>query len=463
MENTITISDFIKTKYREYWNYSNSNGKNAIDSREQVPEVVRKIIYASYMINLKEYDERKSLELIGEVAKYHAHSNSSIEDSIKGVASAYKSQKAARILEGIGNFGNAPGDEGAAGRYISVSGTPLLTAMYKDIPFVPFDKDDTGLEQPSYISAPLPFALINGYSPIGTGKSCYLGERDAKEVIDWIDALRSDSIYFNESKALNNGVEIPKPMSVTGCKTWIEESNGYIYYEAIVHRNVDMNDITQKGKFDIITNLPPKITPDIVINKLKSKLPTKVAKSILDGAGKGRKIWIVVPKGYLDEDDYMKFSLKNARKENVFTWDHEHETMRASDIYTIAREWFEDRCSVVSKRIGKLIDDNEAMIHKIDLIKVFAENKMIEWNSEEVFAYFIEAASDRESGIADANLVLSQSARTFLPENLAKNEILREKTNETLKNLHKKLENIGDTIIDEAKEIIEKQEKFFEE
>ena len=51
---TISVSDFINTKYRDYWIYSNRNGKNSIEPREQLPEVVRKIIFAAYKINIKE-------------------------------------------------------------------------------------------------------------------------------------------------------------------------------------------------------------------------------------------------------------------------------------------------------------------------------------------------------------------------------------------------------------------------
>ena len=151
MYKEITVSDFINTKYKDYWIYSNMNGKNSISPKEQLPEVIRKIIYASYKIGIKENAERKTIELKGEVSKYHAHGDSSIEDSIKGVATAYKSQPSVRLLEGVGNFGSAPGDEGAAARYTSISGTPLMSAIYKDIPFVPTNIDDTGVEQASYI------------------------------------------------------------------------------------------------------------------------------------------------------------------------------------------------------------------------------------------------------------------------------------------------------------------------
>ena len=61
----------------------------------------------------------------------------------------------------------------------------------------------------------------------------------------------------------------------------------------------------------------------------------------------------------------------------------------------------------------------------------------------------------------DANIVLSQTARTFLPENIGANEITREKNNIEIKKFKKQIKNIGDTVINEALNIIEKQEKFF--
>lgn len=457
MNKEITITDFINNKYRQYWEYSNKNGKNSITPKEQLPEVVRKIIYAAYMINVKEHQERKTVELKGEVSKYHAHADSSIEDSIKGVATAYKSQQATRILEGIGNFGSAPGDEGAAGRYTSISGTPLLTAIYRDIPFVPFNTDDTGLEQPDYISCPLPMSLINGMSSIGTGKSCYLAERDANEIINWIDEL--SNIDFNEDDAKKMGLEVPKPMSVTGCETYFNPDNGYIYYDAVVHWGVDMYDINKKGKYDIITALPPKSTPQNVIYKLQQKLPSRVTSKIIDGSGKNRPIYIIIPKGYLKEEDFTKYGLRSARKEQILIWEDDINTMSFSDIYTIAKEWYYDRCNVVIKRISKQIEDIEKINHKIDLIKIFAENKMINWKSEDIIKYFKNI--NEKTGENDASIVLSLPTRTFLPENIKNNELTREKNIKEINKYNKQINNIGDVIISEAYDIINKQEKFF--
>lgn len=456
----VKISDFINNQYRSYWNYTNKDGKNSVTPKEGLPEVVRKIVYAAYRIGLKEKAERKTMELKGEVGKFHPHGDSSIEDSIKGVATAYKSQPATRLLEGVGNFGAAPGDDGAAARYTSISGTPLLTAIYKDIPYVPTNTDDTGLEQPDYISCPLPMALINGMSSIGIGKSCYLAERDAREVIDWIDKLRNKDIDFNAKSALDNEICPPEAMSVTGCNTYYNAENGYVYYDAVVHWGVDVNDLTKKGKFDIITALPPKATPANIIYKLQQKLPTRITDKIIDGSGKGRPTYIVLPKGYLSEDDFTKYGLRTARKEQIFVWDDEKNSMFLSDIYHIAERWFKDRCQVVTRRIEKDIRDLEIVNHKIDLIKIFAENDMINWDTDKIIEYFKNL--DSETGEDDANIVLSQTARAFLPENLEKNELTKEKNLKLIKTFKKQIKEIGDVIIKEAYDIIDKQERFFE-
>ena len=456
MNNTISVSDFINTGYRQYWEYSNRSGKNAIEPREGMPEVVRRIIYSAYCLNIREHQEHKTIELKGEVSKVHPHGDSSIEDSIKGVATAYKSQPAVRILEGVGNFGSAPGDEGAAGRYTSVSGTPLLTAMYRDIPFVPVSVDETGVEQPEYISCPLPLVLINGQSAIGTGKSCYVAERDARKVVKWVDALRKCD--WVEGAGDDDSVA-PDPMSVTGCETWVDPNNGYVYYQAVVHHGVDANDLSKMGKWDVITALPPKSTPASVMAKLVNKLSTRVSKQVIDGSGKGRPLWIMVPKGYVKEEDYAKYGMRNARKEQIYIWDNELNTMRSGSLVDLAKGWFDDRCAVVTRRLDHEIQQSEAVVHRIDLIKEFADKHMQDWKVDDVVAHFVKLFP--ETGEQDASMVLGLPVRNFLPENLGKNEVLRKKELDKQQELHNEIDHVGDVVIQEAYSIIDKQEAFF--
>ena len=173
---SMSVTDIVNTYYKDFWKYNNK-GKNAFLPEEQLIDVVKKIIYSSYELNIRERVESKLTSLTGQVVKIHPHGDESISESIKGCASKQKSQPATRLLEGIGNFGDLSGDLGAQARYLFIAGTPIMSAIYKDIPFMDIVEDEEGNKYPNYISTPLPFTLINGTALIGTGKSSYLDEK----------------------------------------------------------------------------------------------------------------------------------------------------------------------------------------------------------------------------------------------------------------------------------------------
>ena len=66
-----------------------------------------------------------------------------------------------------------------------------------------------------------------------------------------------------------------------------------------MHYGVDKFNLDKRGRYDIITALPPKSTTANVIDTLKKKLPTRAASSIEDGSGKNYPVYIILPKGYL--------------------------------------------------------------------------------------------------------------------------------------------------------------------
>lgn len=437
-ERVISIKDFINSEssigigYKDYWKESNID-KNVFLPHEQLMTIERRIIWAAYKIGLGNLNAvHKTPTLSGEVLKYHISGEASIQDSIKGLAADYKRQPAVRLLKGVGNMGTHAGDPGAAARYTSVRGTPLLKSIIRDIKYVPMVSDETGVEQPEYVSTPIPMALINGLSNIGTGHSAYYDERDAREVIDWIEAL------VTGEKAV-----LPDPISSTGCKVYKNPNNGYTYYEAVVHT---------EGKFDIITSLPPKVSSNIVIAKLESKLPSRVAKRIVDASEEGRPIWIKVPKGHLDVKDYNKYSMRTARKESPYIWDMELDTMRMSSHEEIAKAWYENRKMIISKRLAAEISDIDAEIHKIDLITRYHKEEMHKLSSDEII---------KALGQEDAEVVLSQAARVFLKENIDKAAKRREKLVKEKEELESK--DVHKVLFQEAREIIEEQEKFFKQ
>ena len=444
----VSISDFVDFRYRQFWKYSNKT-KNALNPIDQIPTVVRKIIYSAFLLNIKQQEERKTAELMGEVAKIHPHGTDTIIDSIKGIATPYKNDASYRILEGIGNFGSSPGETGAAGRYLYVGGTPLLSAIYKDLEFCPMIEEG-GDVQPEYVSIPIPIGLIAGAQTIGVGRSNCVAEREAIEVIAWIDKLRKGN-FGRKYKA-------PAVTSVYGCEVYENPDNGYTYYYAKVLKGVSEKDHNKKGKYDIITALPPTKSADAVIKKLQAAFPS-YANQIKDASGKGQPVCIWVPKGLLQKEDYAKYGMQYARKEQILIWDDEEDTMRWSDHYTLAQKWYENRCEIVEKRLRKYEAGIQKNIHKIDLIKIFAENKMIDWDEKDVVDYFVKL--DAENGKEDASMVLSQPARAFLPENLDANASTKEKLEQEVKEIEEKIQNVGDVVIEEAYDIIKQQREFF--
>lgn len=429
----IKISDFVNTYYRIFWNNQNLD-RNTFLPHEQLITVNRHIIWAAYKLGMSKGSIRKTVELAGETSKYHIAGDATIQDSVKGMATNYRRQTACRVFHGKGNFGCAAGDLGAAARYTSVQGTPLLAAIIKDLPYAPMIVDETGVSQPAWISMPFPMMLVNGTSQIGLGKAAYFCERDVREVIDWIQ----DNLQDKKS------TPIPNPTSSTGCKVYINPKNGYTVYEAVYHR---------EGKYDVITALPPKVSTYNLIGTLKKKLPKNVSSKIIDATEEGRPVYIMVPKGYITPETLSKYNLQNARKEAHYIWDEKLNTMRMSSFEEIASIWFESRKEIVTKRLKTSIKDAENQIRRINLIKLFVEKQMNKWTTEDIY---------KELGKEDAEIVLSCQQRIFLPENIDKNEITRVKLNKQITKIKKDIKNIGQFVLDEARDLIKEQETFFE-
>lgn len=427
----ITVTDFIDTKYRDFFREDNEH-RNACLPYEQLLRIERHIVAAADRINFTNpKDELKLITLGGEVLKGHTSGDASVYDTIKMSAQEYKRQPAVRIIKGIGNVGLNQGDPGAAARYLSVSPTPLLRAMCSDLKYINYVEDE-GIMQPSYISSPIPMMLINGLTQIGTGKASHFDERDAREVINWIKEM---------VKKNDTTIEPPKKITTSGCI--IDEINGYTRYTAVIRTDLDK-------KYDIITNLPPRVSDKAVKAKLAEKLK---GVRILDGSGKGKPIWIMVQKGKLKEEDYIKLGLRTLRKEAYYIWDDEYKTVRnAKTLSSIAMSWLEKRREVVEKRINNEISKAEAQINKINLIKLYVEKEMNKWSTKQIEEFL---------GEKDANTVLSQTARAFLPENIDKNEITKKELNKTIKENKDRIANIYDVIFAEAFDIIEKQEEYF--
>lgn len=479
----ITVDDFVNRFYRDYWNEQNRS-RNAIVVSDGLSEVTRKIIYAAYKINLKPNQTHKFAELMGEVSKYHAHGDSSIEGAIKGSAAEFRSQPGGLLIKGIGNFGYAPGDTGAAPRYLNVKGTPALSHIFKDIPFIETNSDDTGLEQPNYVPTPVPYALINQNRAIGTGESTYIAERRANEVIDWVEYLASHNWQSKPYTGKYKFGEVPEPISDSGSTAEYNPKNGYVYYFANVHFGVDPKDINKKGNYDVITEFPPGIKANEFIDRIhKDYENTKYDRDLENGRGEDKPVWIAIPSGLIsrrNHENWYTLKLQTARKEKIMIWDDDDNSMYKGTLEDLAEGWYRTRKKITGKRLQYQIHILQDQNHKLNLIKEFIENDMQTWKEKQIAEFFTKFSEENgvyqteneqqnkiqltpeEQGKRDADILLSMSARTFLPENLGKNELSRIANNDSIKELEDNYNNIQDFIFKEAREVLTEQNEFFE-
>lgn len=430
---SIKVSEYIDVFYRKFWNNQNID-RNTFLPQEQLLTVNRHIIWAAYKLGMSKGDERKTVQLAGETAKYHIAGDATIQDSVKGMATDYRRQVACRVFHGVGNFGSPSGDLGAAARYTSIQGTPLLSAIIKDIPYVPKKVDETGEILPAWISMPYPMMLVNGASQIGLGKAAYFCERDVNEVMDWIE----DNLLKGEN------TPIPHPISSTGCHVWVNPKNGYVVYEAVINK---------EGKYDVITALPPKVSVYNLMLTLNKKLPKSVSSKILDASGEGAPICIKVPHGHITKS-LSKYNLQNARKEAHYIWDEDLDTMRMSTFEEVASIWFRERQKIVKMRLEAEIAKSERDIHRINLIAEHQEKNMDPWEEEKIIEYF---------GPEDANIIFNTTKRAFLPGSLRKNEEIKKKLIKEISETKKNIKNIGQFVINEARDLIKEQEKFYKD
>lgn len=152
------------------------------DNMRSIPSLVdglkpgqRKVIYACFKRNL--IKDKKVIELAGYVSEqtaYH-HGETSLQQTIVGLAQNFVGSNNVNFLEPSGNFGSrlAGGSDAASARYIHTRLSPFARRVFSpmDEPILErLDEDGKTIEPKNYVPI-LPTVLVNGADGIGTGWS----------------------------------------------------------------------------------------------------------------------------------------------------------------------------------------------------------------------------------------------------------------------------------------------------
>ena len=181
----ITYSDFVNKELILF---------SVADNMRSIPSMVdglkpgqRKVLFTAFRRNLRK--DMKVIELAGYVSGMTAyqHGESSLHQTIIGLAQNYVGSNNVNCLEPSGNFGSRlqGGSDCASPRYIYTRLSPFARRVFHtaDEPLLTHNEDDGMKIEPELYVPVLPMILINGAEGIGTGWSTNIPNYNPEEVV----------------------------------------------------------------------------------------------------------------------------------------------------------------------------------------------------------------------------------------------------------------------------------------
>ncbi|MDR3352286.1 MAG: DNA topoisomerase IV subunit A [Zoogloeaceae bacterium] len=172
---------------RDYLEYAVAvvKGRALPDVRDGLKPVQRRVLYAMRELGLAATVKPvKSARVVGDViGKYHPHGDVSAYDAMVRVAQPFTLRYP--LVDGHGNFGSRDGDNAAAMRYTEARLMPIAELLLGEIDkgTVDFQPNyDGSFEEPAFLPARLPFALLNGASGIAVGMATEIPSHNLAEV-----------------------------------------------------------------------------------------------------------------------------------------------------------------------------------------------------------------------------------------------------------------------------------------
>ncbi len=193
MAEKIVRTEYSEEMQKSYLDYSMSviTSRAIPDVRDGLKPVQRRVLYDMSEIHT-DYDKphRKCARIVGDtMGKYHPHGDSSIYETLVGLAQDFK--RGMVLVDGHGNFGSIEGDQAAAMRYTEARLSKFAQEVYlkdldKTVDFVS-NYDETEKE-PEVLPVRVPNILINGADGIAVGMSTSIPTHNLGEVIDVLEA-----------------------------------------------------------------------------------------------------------------------------------------------------------------------------------------------------------------------------------------------------------------------------------
>ncbi|KAJ9299821.1 hypothetical protein DTO271G3_2705 [Paecilomyces variotii] len=170
------------------------------DNMRSIPSVVdglkpgqRKVLYTCFKRNIRK--DIKVVELAGHVSGMtgYQHGDTSLQQTIVGLAQTFVGSNNINCLEPSGNFGSRlqGGADCASARYIYTRLSPFARRIFHtaDEPLLTYNVDDGKKIEPEIYVPVVPMILINGADGIGTGWSSSIPNYSPEDVVENLKRL----------------------------------------------------------------------------------------------------------------------------------------------------------------------------------------------------------------------------------------------------------------------------------
>ena len=181
---SIFLHDSAAKDYLEYA-IAVVKGRALPDVKDGMKPVQRRVLFAMRELGLNATAKPvKSARVVGDViGKYHPHGDTSAYDAMVRIAQPFMLRYP--LVDGQGNFGSRDGDNAAAMRYTEARLTPIAELLLGELGegTVDFQPNyDGSFDEPTFLPARLPFALLNGASGIAVGMATEMPPHNLREV-----------------------------------------------------------------------------------------------------------------------------------------------------------------------------------------------------------------------------------------------------------------------------------------
>jgi DNA gyrase subunit A len=279
----VDVDSEMRSSFLEYA-YSVIYSRALPDARDGLKPVQRRIVFQMHQMGLRpDRGHVKSARVVGEVmGRLHPHGDSAIYDALVRLAQPFTLRLP--LVDGHGNFGS-PDDGPAAMRYtecrLAPSALALAASLDEDVvDFVP-NYDGRELE-PTVLPAGFPALLVNGAAGIAVGMATSMAPHNLGEVVAAArhlvlhpDATLEELIRFVPGPDLPGGGTI---LGLDGVREAYATGRGSFRIRATAR----IEQVTPRRRGIVVTELPPGVGPERIIERIKDLVQAKKLQGISD-------------------------------------------------------------------------------------------------------------------------------------------------------------------------------------